>query len=89
MGTITTRFSNGKGKGDHDTVFIKDGKRGYTSSYFQGNGVAGFNAQGIPSTPYLLKKAKKIVRIPDGIKQDVTLLDKEVEDIFRDMILGA
>lgn len=89
LGTITTRFSNGKGKGDHDTVFIKEGKKGYTASYHGSNGVCGYNAQGISRQKFSPTKAKKIVKINPNLQAEWAKLDAEVEEKLRNLILEA
>lgn len=86
IGTITTRYSNGKGTGDYDNVVCTESKKGYKVNYYTGNGVCGINAQGIPATSYRLTKAKKLKKIPQDIAHDYNSLTIDTEEAYTSLI---
>ncbi|EJF06569.1 DNA polymerase I family protein with 3'-5'-exonuclease and polymerase domains [Thiovulum sp. ES] len=91
-GTGTGRFSN-KGssvgaKGSLNRILISSTPTGKSKSkYKQGDGVVGFNVQGIPSTPRIMQTARKLKKLPETLQKSKIELDKEVEAHLQDLLL--
>lgn len=74
----TTRFSNEGGKGN-DHIRFTEVKAGYNGKFIEGNGIAGVNAQGIPADPVHGAKAKRLIKIPNALKEKFDNMEKTTE----------
>lgn len=83
-GTVTTRYSNDGSKGSSDRYLFERMKTKTKMSYAIGETTAGFNLQGVSSSPIKLTKAYKVISAPTDLLENKAKLDKQVElDLIR------
>ena len=85
FGAISTRYSNESGSGE-DRVKFKELKSGLSADFVKGNGLAGFNAQGIPSDGQKYKPAKKLTKIPQALQEQFDNVTKETDANMREYL---
>lgn len=85
FGAITTRYSNEKGKGYNRIKFTSNTK-GIKGKYIKGNGIGGINAQGIPSDPMKMVKARKLTKLPENVKKEIDKTTEITENAVREYL---
>lgn len=89
-GADTTRFSNANSTGgSFDSITVVQGARKTKATFLQGNGVTGFNSQGVSNSPGKWKNLKKINidKFPQELRDKLNKTTNLTENFLRSNIL--
>lgn len=75
FGAATTRYTNEGGKGS-DRVSMKT----KVPKFVKGDGVSRINAQGIPTDPPRYEKARRMIKIPEKVKTQLSDIDMKLKN---------
>lgn len=89
MGADTLRYSNQSSKnGSFDNISISEMKTKTKIEYAIGDGITGFNAQGLsnkPGTPITLKKIKNFSKLDKDVTEKWQRLNRMVDGVIQDL----
>jgi len=87
-GADTSRFSNKSGVGSFDRLEVKITKTGKVNTkYYEGDGIAGINAQGVPAQPYYTIKAKRMKVLPEQMLEYITEKEYDINNYYEELLI--